>query len=166
MRVLAYDLVPDQDWAKQTGVEYVDALAKLVPESEVISLHVGLTPQTKHTIRAETLAMMKPGSFLVNVSRGALVDTKALIAALKSGHLGGAALDVYEREEAIVGVDHSGQVLQDDDLAVLLTLPNVLLTSHQGFLTKEAVTEIARVTATNIAAFDHGKPFLEGTVVT
>jgi D-lactate dehydrogenase len=165
MRVLAFDLHPNLDWAKQTGVEYVDSVAKLTPESDVISLHVSLTPQTQHLVHADMLAMMKPGSFLVNVSRGALVDTKALIAALKSGHLGGAALDVYEREGAVFGVDRSSQILQDDDLAVLLTLPNVLMTSHQGGLTREALTEIARVTVTNIAAFDESKPFLEGTTV-
>ena len=165
MRVVAFDPVPDHEWARQVGVEYVDAPGKLAPVADVISLHTPLTPQTRHIIRAETLELMKPGSILINVSRGALVDTKALIAALKSGHLGGVALDVYEEEEGIFFEDLSGQVLQDDDLARLLTFPNVLITSHQAFLTGEALSEIARITVSNLVALAEGRPFLENTVV-
>src|SRR5262249_62063438 len=106
---------------------------------------------------------MKPGSVLINVSRGALVDTKALIAALKTGRLGGVALDVYEEEEGIFFEDLSGQVLQDDELARLLTFPNVLITSHQAFLTSEALAEIARITVANLLALRGGRPFLDGT---
>jgi D-lactate dehydrogenase len=165
MKVLAYDPFPDHDWARQFGVEYVSAPSKLAPESDVISLHTPLTPETRHIIRAETLKLMKPGSVLINVSRGALVDTPALIAALKSGRLGGVALDVYEEEEGIFFEDLSGQVLHDDDLARLLTFPNVLITSHQAFLTNEALAEIARITVANITALADGKPFVEGTVM-
>lgn len=165
MMVLAYDPFPDHDWARQFGAQYVDAPSKLAPESDVISLHTPLTPETKHIIRAETLKLMKPGSILINVSRGALVDTPALIAALKSGHLGGVALDVYEEEEGIFFEDLSGQVLHDDDLARLLTFPNVLITSHQAFLTNEALAEIARATVANLTALAAGKPFAEGTVM-
>ena len=103
---------------------------------------------------------------LINVSRGALVDTTALIRALKSGRLAGVGLDVYEEEEGIFFEDLSGGVLQDDELARLLTFPNVLITSHQAFLTAEALTEIARTTVANISALVGQGPFVEGSVVT
>ena len=164
MRVLAYDPFPSFDWAKQHGVEYTDART-LARESEVISLHTPLTPETHHIIRPETLALMKPGTILINVSRGALIDTSALIEALKCGRLGGVGLDVYEEEEGVFFEDLSGQILQDDDLARLLTFPNVLITAHQAFLTREALAEIARVTVENLVAFAAGKPFLPDTVV-
>jgi D-lactate dehydrogenase len=109
---------------------------------------------------------MKPGSILINVSRGGLVDTRALIKALKSGHLAGVGLDVYEEEEGIFFEDLSGTVLHDDELARLLTFPNVLITSHQAFLTREALTEIARTTVTSISAIAGKEPFVEGSVVT
>ena len=108
---------------------------------------------------------MKPGAILINVSRGALVDTTALIEALKSGRLGGVALDVYEEEEGVFFEDLSGQVLQDDELARLLTFPNVLITSHQAFLTREALADIARTTVANLVALDCGRPFVEGSVL-
>ena len=109
---------------------------------------------------------MKPGAILINVSRGALIDTTALIEALKSGRLGGVALDVYEEEEGVFFEDLSGQILHDDELARLLTFPNVLITAHQAFLTQEALAEIARVTAANLAAFANGQPFLPETALT
>jgi D-lactate dehydrogenase len=165
MKVLASDPFPNHDWARQFGVEYVDPRSRLAPESDVISLHTPLTPETRHIIRAESLQLMKPGSLLINVSRGALVETRALIAALKSGHLGGVALDVYEEEEGIFFEDLSSQLLHDDDLARLLTFPNVLITSHQAFLTNEALAEIARITVANLTALDNGKPFVESTVM-
>jgi D-lactate dehydrogenase len=166
MRVLAYDLFPNHEWANRAGVEYIDAVSDLFRNSDVISLHTPLTPETKYTIRAETIELMRPGSILINVSRGALVDTKALIEALKSGRLAGVGLDVYEEEEGIFFEDLSGGVLQDDDLARLLTFPNVLITSHQAFLTREALAEIACTTVANISALAGKKPFLDGTVVT
>jgi D-lactate dehydrogenase len=165
MRVLATDPFPDAAWAIELGVEYVDART-LVRESDVVSLHVPLTPETRHIIRRETLDLMKPGAILVNVSRGALVDTSALIDALKSGKLGGVALDVYEEEEGIFFEDLSGEVLQDDELARLLTFPNVLITSHQAFLTREALSDISRTTIANLAALDSGKPFVEDSLLT
>ena len=109
---------------------------------------------------------MKPGAILVNVSRGALIDTTALIGALKSGRLGGVALDVYEEEEGIFFEDLSGQVLQDDELARLLTFPNVLITAHQAFLTREALSDIARTTVTNLEAFVTKTPFVHGSALT
>jgi len=165
MRVIAYDPFPAPDWATQAGVEYVEP-SVLAGGSDVISLHVPLTPTTKHLIRRETLELMKPGCILINVSRGALIETRALIDALKSGHLGGVALDVYEEEEGIFSEDLSGQVLQDDDLARLLTFPNVIITAHQAFLTHEALADIGRTTVANLEALAKGKAYVEGSVLT
>jgi D-lactate dehydrogenase len=165
MQVLAYDPFPSPDWARQYGIEYTDPKT-LVRDSIVISLHTPLTPETHHLIRRETIDPMQPGTILINVSRGALIETKALIEALKSGKIGGVALDVYEEEEGVFFEDLSGQILQDDELARLLTFPNVLITAHQAFLTREALAEIARVTIANLRAFANGRPFLEGTEVT
>jgi len=164
MRVLAYDPFPAQDWAKTCGVEYVDART-LAEKSDVISLHVPLTPETKHLIRRETLEVMKPGAILINVSRGRLIDTTALIEALKARRLGGVALDVYEEEEGIFFEDLSGDILHDDELARLLTFPNVLVTAHQAFLTREALSDICRATVANLRALATGQPFVEGTVL-
>ena len=165
MRVLAYDPFSNDEWAKQAGVEYVETLSELLRTSDVISLHTPLTRETRYTIRAETIKLMKRGSILINSSRGGLVDTKALIEALKSGHLAGVGLDVYEEEEGIFFEDLSGDVLHDDDLARLLTFPNVLITSHQAFLTREALSEIAHTTVTNILALASQQSLVEGSVV-
>ncbi|MFO0818973.1 MAG: 2-hydroxyacid dehydrogenase [Pirellulales bacterium] len=164
MRVLAYDPFPDHAWANACGVEYVTP-DQVIRTSDVISLHVPLTPETHHVIRRESLAQMKPGAFLVNVSRGKLIDTEALIESLKSGRLGGVALDVYEEEEGVFFQDLSGEVLQDDELARLLTFPNVLVTAHQAFLTREALREISRVTVANLQALEKGEPWVAGTVL-
>ena len=163
MKVLAYDPFPNRDWASQQGVEYVTPVV-LASRSDVISLHVPLTPETRYIIRRETLEAMKPGGMLINVSRGGLIDTTAMIVALKSGQLGGVALDVYEEEEGIFFEDLSGQVLQDDELARLLTFPNVLISSHQAFLTREALSDIARTTVANLRAHASGQSFVEGSV--
>jgi D-lactate dehydrogenase len=165
MRVLAFDPFPSEDWAREQGVEYTDP-RNLAKECDVISLHTPLTPETRYIMRSETLELMKPGAILVNVSRGALIETGALIQALKSGRLGGVALDVYEEEEGVFFEDLSGQILHDDVLARLLTFPNVLITAHQAFLTQEALSEIARVTVANLVASSSGQPFLEGTELT
>jgi D-lactate dehydrogenase len=165
MKVVAYDPFPNREWAAALGVEYVDS-ASLARMSDVISLHIPLTPETRHIIRSETLAAIKPGAILINVSRGGLIDTTALIGALKSGRLGGVALDVYEEEEGIFFEDLSGQVLHDDELARLLTFPNVLITSHQAFLTREALSDISRTTVANLEALASGNPFVEGSVLT
>jgi D-lactate dehydrogenase len=162
MRVLASDPFPNNEWALQNSVEYVPTEA-LFKESDIVSLHTPLTPETDHIIRAESIALMKRGVMLVNVSRGRLVHTTALIEGLKSGQIGGVALDVYEEEEGVFFEDLSGIVLQDDELARLLSFPNVLITSHQAFLTAEALSEISRVTVENLRRFASGQPFLEGT---
>jgi D-lactate dehydrogenase len=164
MKVLAFDLFPCPEWAKKHGILYTDART-LARECEVVSLHTPLTLETYHIIRRETLELMKPGTILINVSRGALIDTKALIEALKAGRLGGVGLDVYEEEEGVFFEDLSGQILHDDELARLLTFPNVLITAHQAFLTKEALSEIARVTVANLVAFATSEPFLPGTLL-
>jgi D-lactate dehydrogenase len=164
MKVVAFDPFPNKEWAAKLEIEYVTA-RELAGRSDVISLHIPLTKETKHIIRRETLEIIKRGSILVNVSRGALIDTTALIESLKSGHLGGVALDVYEEEEGIFFEDLSGQVLQDDELARLLTFPNVIITAHQAFLTREALTDISRTTIANLKALAAGTPLVEGSVL-
>jgi len=164
MRVIASDPFPNHEWAAQHGVEYVDTAA-VAKQSDIVSLHVPLTPETNRLIGSEFIALMKPGAMLINVSRGRLVHTAALIEGLKSGQVGGVALDVYEEEEGVFFEDLSGQVLQDDELARLLTFPNVLITAHQAFLTREALSEISRVTVENLVRFVKRQPFLEGTAL-
>jgi D-lactate dehydrogenase len=149
MRVLVDDVYPDKQWAKKSGISYVSR-DEILAASDVISLHTPLTPETQHLINERSLANTKPGVVIVNTSRGKLIDTHALIQSLKNRHVGGVALDVYEEEEGVFFEDLSGTVLQDDDLARLLTFPNVLITSHQAFLTRDALTEITRVTMESI----------------
>jgi D-lactate dehydrogenase len=164
MRVLASDPFPNIEWAAQNGVEYVGT-ETLFKEGDIVSLHTPLTPETDHIVGTESIALMKRGVMIVNVSRGRLVHTTALIEGLKSGQIGGVALDVYEEEEGVFFEDLSGEVLQDDELARLMSFPNVLITSHQAFLTEEALGEISRVTVENLRQFTNGQPFLEGTAL-
>ena len=165
MEVLVSDVYPDESWAIEQGVTYTP-IEDLLRRSDVVSLHTPLTPETHYLINARTLGMMKENAYLVNTSRGGLIDTGALIEALKQRRLGGVALDVYEVEEGVFFEDLSHDVLQDDDLARLLGFPNVLVTSHQGFLTEEALSEIARVTTENLARLVRGEELLAGTEVT
>ena len=153
--VLAFDLISNKDLEAQ-GVHYVP-LIQLLKESTVVSLHCPLTEQTKQIINSDTLRMMKKGAMLINTSRGALIDTKAAIEALKSGILGYLGMDVYEQEEKLFFHDLSENVIKDDLIMRLLSFPNVLITSHQGFLTDEALTQIALVTFQNISDFEAGK---------
>jgi D-lactate dehydrogenase len=162
--VLAHDPFPSEAWAKERSVRYVP-LDTLLASSDIVSLHLPLSTETFHLISAQAFARMKPGAYLINTSRGKLIDTAALIAALKAGKLGGIALDVYEEEEGIFFEDLSDQTLQDDLLSRLLSFPNVLITSHQAFFTHEALSEIARVTVGNILRLDSGEPWIEGTVL-
>ena len=127
-------------------------------EADIVSLHVPLTPATHHLIDAKAIAQMKRGVMLINTGRGALIDSRALLEALKSGQLGAAGLDVYEEEEGIFFQDLSGQMLQDDVLARLLTFPNVLVTAHQAFLTREALHAIATTTLASVQRFERGEP--------
>ena len=164
MRVVAHDPFPMIDWAASHGIEYMP-LADLLATSDIVSMHLPLTPQTHHLFNAESVRQLKPGAMLVNTSRGKLIDTTAVIDALKQGRLGGLAIDVYEEEEGVFFEDLSGQVLQDDELSRLLTFPNVLITAHQAFLTREALGEIARVTVENVVRQSRGEPFLPGTLL-
>jgi D-lactate dehydrogenase len=160
-RVLAYDPYPSTEWAIEKGVSYMP-LEQVLAESDIVSLHLPLTRESHHLLNRNTLASMKHGAYLVNTSRGKLVDTTAVIEFLKSGHLGGVALDVYEEEEGIFFEDHSEHGLVDDELSRLLTFPNVLITAHQAFLTQEALAEIARVTVGNLLSVPTGQ-CLDGT---
>lgn len=152
MRVLAHDVRPDHELAESLGVTFVGR-DELLAASDVVSLHVPLSPATHHLIDADRIARMKRGAILINTSRGGLVDAAALIEALKTGQIGAAGLDVYEEESEYFFRDRSDRPIDDDTLARLLTFPNVLVTSHQGFLTSDALDEIARTTIANIRAF-------------
>ena len=154
-RILAHDPYPSED-AMQLGVEYVE-LSQLFEISRIIALHAPLTPQTHHLINADAIEQMQPGVMLINTSRGALIDTRAVIEALKNRQIGALGLDVYEEEEELFFEDFSGQVITDDVFARLLTFPNVVITGHQGFFTEEAVRNIAETTIANITAFETGE---------
>jgi D-lactate dehydrogenase len=156
LRVLAFDRFPNTEWAAAAGIEYTD-LDTLYQQSDVISLHCPLTPETKYLINETSLARMKDGVMLINTSRGGLIHTHALIQALKSGKIGAAGLDVYEEEDEYFFEDRSGEVLTDDILARLFTFPNVLVTAHQAFFTKEALSNIAATTLANLATFFKGE---------
>jgi D-lactate dehydrogenase len=153
---MAFDRFPSDELAGRGDVEYV-AIDTLLKHSHIISLHVPLFPETHHLINAEAIRLMRPGAMLINTSRGGLVDTQALINGLKCGHVGAAGLDVYEEEAGVFFHDMSDRVLTDDVLARLLTFSNVVVTSHQAFLTREALTNIADTTLANIAEFESGK---------
>ncbi|KAH9897449.1 putative D-hydroxyacid dehydrogenase [Xylariomycetidae sp. FL2044] len=153
-RLLAFDPFPNDDFrALGTYVE----LESLLAQSDIVSLHCPLTEKTRYIIDATTLSQMKPGAVLVNTSRGGLLRTGAVIAALKKKYLGGLALDVYEGEGALFYNDHSGHIIDDDELMRLTTFPNVLLCGHQAFFTQEALREIADCTIANLADFAHGR---------
>ena len=153
-RVLAFDPEPSQE-CRALGVEYV-TLEELLRTSDIVSLHSPLNESTHHLINAERLALVKRGVMLINTSRGALVDTRAVIEALKSGQLGYLGIDVYEEEEQLFFEDLSTQIIRDDVFMRLLTFPNVIVTAHQAFFTEEALLNIAGTTVANITAFERG----------
>lgn len=154
-RVLAFDMIANKD-LELKGVEYLPVL-KILPQCDIISLHCPLTEQTRHLVNAETLNMMKKGSMLINTSRGGLVNTHAVVESLKAGHLGYLGIDVYEQEEKLFFHNLSELIIEDDVIMRLMSFPNVLITSHQGFFTDEALTQIAKVTYENIRTFEEGK---------
>ncbi len=153
MDVLAYDPYPDT----KLDVPYVE-LQELFSKSDIISLHCPLTEKTHHLINKENISQMKEGVFLINTSRGALVDSQALLDALREKKIGAAGLDVYEEEAEIFFEDYSNEIIHDDILHLLVSMPNVLLTSHQAFLTKEALKNIAETTIQNLNDFFNDKP--------
>jgi D-lactate dehydrogenase len=150
--VIATDPSPNAE-CQSLGVRYV-SWETLCAESRIITLHCPLTPQTRHLVNVETIARMKPDVMLVNTSRGAVIDTRAIIQALKTNHVGSLAMDVYEEEAHLFFDDMSDRIVADDVFSRLLTFPNVLITGHQGFFTHEALTKIAATTAENLTAFE------------
>jgi len=164
-RVLAFDPYPN-DACRALGVAYV-SLMDVISESDILTLQCPLTPQTHHLIDDDAVAAMKPGMMLVNTSRGAVIDTRAVIRGLKSGRIGALGLDVYEEEADLFFEDRSNLIIPDDVFARLLTFPNVLITGHQGFFTSDALTAIAETTIGNITAFERqGSPLHPVTVPT
>ena len=153
MKILAYDKFPNPD----AGLDYVD-LPELFAQADIISLHCPLTEETHHLINTDTIAMMKKGVTIINTSRGALVDTEALINGIKEKKVGAACLDVYEEEGDFFYEDFSGHIVQDDKLVRLIAMPNVIVTSHQAFLTQEALDSIASTTVDNLKQFFAGTP--------
>lgn len=159
MKILAYDKFPNPN----AGLDYVE-LNELFTKSDIISMHCPLTEETHHLINDEAIEAMKPGVVLVNTSRGGLVDTEALIQGIKSGKIRGACLDVYEEEGDLFYEDYSGDVVQDDKLVRLIAMPNVIVTSHQAFLTEEALSNIAETTIDNLVKFFADVPNLDREV--
>ena len=148
MNVIAYDAFP----AKNSGIEYVP-LIELFERSDIISLHCPLTDDTRHMVGAEAIEKMKKGIVIINTSRGALIDAEALLEGIKARKVGAACLDVYEEEADIFFEDRSGHILNDDLLSRLISMPNVIVTSHQAFLTEEALNNIAETTVNNILSY-------------
>jgi D-lactate dehydrogenase len=153
-RVLAFDIEVSPA-CRDLGVEYV-TLDELMRASDIVSLHCPLNEHTQHLINAARLATMKRGVMLINTSRGLLIDTRAAIAALKSGQIGYLGIDVYEEEEQLFFEDMSSQIIHDDVFMRLLTFPNVMVTAHQAFFTDEALLNIAGTTIANVTAFERG----------
>ena len=154
-RIVAYDKYPS-DEMKEKGVEYME-FDQVLEASDILSLHCPLTPETKHLINEDSLRKMKKGAMLVNTGRGKLVNTSAVIDLLKKEHLGSLAIDVYEEEEKLFFRDLSDYVIADEQIAQLMIFPNVLITAHQGFFTRESMEEIARITMKNFDDFEDGK---------
>ena len=153
MNVIAYDKFP----IPGSDINYV-SLDELFEKSDIISLHCPFTEETKHMINAESIKKMKKGVVIINTSRGALIDTEALLNGLKERKVGAACLDVYEEEEDVFFTDRSGHILDDDLLARLISMPNVIVTSHQAFLTREALENIAQTTIENLKSFFNNEP--------
>ena len=152
MKVLAYDKYPSSDLSENPNIKYV-SLDELFITSDVISLHCPLTEETYHMINDESIGKCKKGVVLINTSRGALVDSKALLEGIKTRKIGAACLDVYEEEADFFFEDYSGHIVEDDTLARIISMPNVIVTSHQAFLTNEALDNIAETTVSNIVSF-------------
>jgi D-lactate dehydrogenase len=155
-QVLGYDAFPNEAFTEIPHTRYV-ALADLLAQSDIISLHCPLLPETHYLINAETIAQMKPGVMLINTSRGHLIDTQAAIEGIKSHQIGYLGIDVYEQEDELFFEDHSDNIIQDDTFQLLQSFPNVMITAHQGFFTRNALTAIAETTLANIQEFEQGQ---------
>jgi len=155
-QVLGYDVFPSEAFTAIPQTRYV-ALDELFAQSDIISLHCPLLPSTHYLINAETIAQMKPGVMLINTSRGHLIDTQAVIDSIKSHHIGYLGIDVYEQEDELFFEDHSDTIIQDDTFQLLQSFPNVMITAHQGFFTRNALMAIADTTLANIQEFEQGK---------
>ncbi|MEO5977807.1 MAG: 2-hydroxyacid dehydrogenase [Chryseolinea sp.] len=153
--ILAFDVKEDESLVTETNVTYTD-LRSLMSRSDIISLHLPLNAETKHIVSRESISWMKKGVMLINTSRGGLINTTDTVGALKSGHIGYFGIDVYEEEDGLFFQDHSQDILQDDVIARLMTFRNVLITSHQAFLTDTALHNIANTTIHNIDCFEQG----------
>ena len=152
--VLANDHYPNEA-LRMAGVKYVE-LEALLSGADIISLHCPLTPETSYMVNKKTLKMMKPGVMIINTSRGALINTHDVIKSLKNSDVGYLGVDVYEQEEKLFFKDHSEEILQDDEIARLMSFPNVLITAHQAFFTREALSQIASTTLQNLTDFENG----------
>ena len=155
--ILAHDLQPNQDLVSRFGIQYV-GLDQIYRQSDIISLHLPLTAETHYMVNTAAFEQMKPKVFLVNTARGAIIDTKALIRALQQKKIAYYAADVYEKEKGLFFKDNSPQGIQDDNLKTLLSFPNVLITPHQAYVTKEALTNIAHITFDNLDCWEQGRP--------
>lgn len=153
MNILAYDPYPIEN----SDFEYTD-LDTLYKKSDIISLHCPLTPESRHILNADSFSKMKDSVYIINTSRGGLIESESLLDALKSGKIAGAGLDVYEEESELFFEDYSSRIIDDDILSLLVSLPNVIITSHQAFLTDEALKNIAEITIGNLNDFFAGRP--------
>jgi len=163
MGVVAYDIQPDTEFASENGVRLV-TLDELYAQSDIISLHCPLTDETRHIINSESIARMRQGVMLINTGRGKLIKTEDLIEGLRSGKVGSAGLDVYEEEQNYFYEDRSDKMIDDDKLALLLMMPNVIVSSHQAFFTKEAMHNIAQTTLQNIRDWSLGRELVNEVV--
>nr|WP_318659848.1 2-hydroxyacid dehydrogenase [uncultured Treponema sp.] len=159
MNIIAYDPYPNEEWASKSGARYV-TLKEIFCESDVLSLHCPLNEQTKHIVNHDSMKMMKHDAVIINTGRGALIDSKALVHALKHGQIGGIGMDVYEEESKYFFSDWSTDIMTDDVLARLLTFPNVIITAHQAFLTTNALKNLADTTMQNIRDFSDNAKLL------
>ena len=157
MKLICADPFPNEAWAKEIGATYV-SIDELFRESDVLSLHCPLTEETKHIVNHDNMKKMKKDAVIINTGRGALIDSKALVHALKHQHIGGVGMDVYEEESKYFFNDWSSDIMTDDVLARLLTFPNVIITGHQAFLTKDALANISDTTLQNVRDFMEGNP--------
>ena len=151
-KLLAYDVIKNPEF-EALGGQYTSTLHELLSQCDIVSLHAPLLESTWHMIDVKSIAVMKPGAMLINTSRGALIHHEAIIDALKSKHLGSLAIDVYESEERLFFRNHEGEIPDDEVISRLMTFPNVLITGHQGFFTRESLSEIANTTIYNLQCF-------------